>query len=1322
MTVDDSSSMLRSWNPDNLDPTGPVANRIDRACWTALNTIGLCTPYDETVAAQVNPGAADGGWSRVDQELSLFHGGHPPLLASAFNGQAYDPLIEYRPPKRANGTFLTEMNAGNTGNWETVQWQDGATWAGRPRFNFRTVSREYTQAWRDILSTRYMVNGDLTAFDSYRRTGTTGVNSRYDLPPHYYKTSVKWCNAQRADGSANPGALPAFSNCRDERYGEFLFPYYYALFGEHDGRTDNTSFPAFELVILDFVNQTVNGQGSITHRFFNEETGAMGSFTRSFAQEAQNFANWAAYYKNRLSATKTAASHAFADIDSGATASVIPRIGFSSINRLAAESSRVAANSYRNIAVATLPVASFEGGQRNNFFDRLLSFPFTWAGTPLQVSLLEVGQRFRQTGANAPIIHSCQRNYHILFTDGMWNVSPTSDTNPVIGNVDNTVPPLAHLSGISVYGSALTSGASWPNPIRDHRNASLTLADIALYYWMTDLRPDLPNEVLWTNRDPANWQHLNFVGMGYGVRGTLPSRNQAATLANMGNGAGGTFAWPMPAADSIHNVDDLWHASVNGFGRYVAAQSPDEFRAGLRAILTEILNMGGSRSGVGFTGGDLRPGDKFTYSVFFAPGWAGDLIRKSISPSGDETPEGLTAADQLAVMLTPTAVHPEPWRTVRKIFTTVWPGGQIGVGGDAIKTPFTAAAGSPFATSPYMGRLGATSARQANVVAYLRGDRSREGEARGQFRVRGHGPLGDIVNAKPVIPKPGCVEKTYPDGTPILDIDGEVTYKCIYVEKANPGYLPFSIDHKNRDEMVYVAANDGMLHAFDKELKERWAYIPSDVFRPQNEAGIVNLTFQESSLDTPFEHYYHVDATPRVLDVDFVSSDDPTATRKWRTVLVGGLGKGGTSYYALDITDAAATGNEAEVADRKVLWEFTHKNMGYTYGRPIITKTRAVEFGYPEDGSIKNDQVAGGKWIAILPSGYNNGTRPVGVTDINNPLYQPKTDGDGEGRLFFVDLETGKELPGLEGGISTKLSGISTGVGSPDTPAGLAFIGGYVHDSDNQVTTAVYGGDQLGNFWRFNLESENHLDWKKPENVQRMAVLNDGGGNPQWVTTEPWPERDSKNRRWVYVGTGGFRHDNDLTNTDTKHTFYAFRDGGFNGIDRDEADTFTDKKRSDLVPMVGAMIGGVAAVDVSNFQNDGWFEDAEPGYHFDVNPLAVTDVVVYAANKYVGNLNLGVGGLAGADPCSSATFEGKLFGRDTTGATILHGGNHSEAFSSGIADIFLVLRHEGGVPVYSIAVSSRDGRGLYAFKPVINLPIGNSFRGIPVRGGIRYIK
>lgn len=1237
MTVDDSSSMLRTYNPDNI-------GSIERACWTSSTSIKECVPYDETNGAQGSPSASDSGWSGVDSVKSLFKEGQPPLMASAFNGLAYDPLLTYTPPKKADGTFLRQMDATRTSNWSVVQWQDGATWPGRPLLNLRDARYGYSQEKYNLLKNKYMRSAGSERWDLFEEVG-----GEYRLPPHYYKTSIKWCNTTRPSGdlagSADPGA--SFSNCQDDRDDTYQYPYYYSPFGEHTGKTDNLTSPAFELVVLDFAKSTVNGQSSITHNFFNEETSTMGSITRTFAEEATNYANWAAYYQNRLSATKTTASQAFSDIDSSG-ASTIPRVGFSSINRLAAGSSLVPGNSYRNIAVQTLLPGSFQGTQRNDFFDRLLSFRYTWAGTPLQVAMIEVGKEFEKKGG--AITLSCQRNYHILFTDGMWNVSPTS--NP-IGNEDNTVTGTLTLPlGTSVYGSTLASGSHWPDPIRDYKSTSGTLADIALHYWRTDLRTDLSNDVVYTNKDPANWQHLNFTGMGFGVRGTLPSKDQAATLAKMGNGSSETYAWPKPSENSIANVDDLWHASVNGFGRYVAAASPDEFRAGLRSILAEILNLGGARSGVGFTHPDLTAGTQYTYSVAFEPGWNGDVIRKEISSSGTESAiaSQKTAASNLKDLLTVTSSTPKPWETERKIFTRT-----SAEYGPTYAVPFTA---TGLATSPLISTLGSSAAQQANVIAYLRGDRSREGDALGKFRVRGNGPLGDIVNAKPVVvTTPSCVEGKK-SGDPI---------KCSYDETNNPGYEAFYNSKKGRKTMVYVAANDGMLHAFDEALNEKWAYVPMDLFRPQNKGGIINLTYQESNPTTPFHHYSYVDATPRAFDV-VIKGD-------WRTILVGGLGKGGTSYYALDVTDAGGVANEAGGAQQKSLWEFTDDNMGYTYGRVILAKTNAEKWN---DGPGKE------KWVAIIPSGYNNG----------KDSGQPKS-GTGKGYLFFVDLETGK-----------KLHEIVTSEGSPDTPLGLVHIGGYVEKYTNQLVTAVYGGDQQGNLWRFNLENPDYKKWK----VEKMAVLKDKNGNKQWVTMEPWPQLDGKGGRWIFVGTGGFRNNDDLIST-VNHTFYAFRDG-----DEKLAESFTDRTYADLTPISTA--DPATAPDT----NKGWYENMDAGYHVNVTPVSAFGKVVYAANKYVGSLSSGF--LAG-ELCSSAVFTGRLYARDIRSAkTALKVGGtskHYETFASGAADITLTKVDDGEEGIM-ISVTGLDGSGLdQEIKPKLDAMGGAGTRGVPVRTNIRYI-
>jgi Tfp pilus assembly protein, tip-associated adhesin PilY1 len=412
----------------------------------------------------------------------------------------------------------------------------------------------------------------------------------------------------------------------------------------------------------------------------------------------------------------------------------------------------------------------------------------------------------------------------------MWNGNSGN-----ISDIDGTnVPPSSLLSGITVYGQPLVVNTSWPAPIRDTKTASDTLADVALKYWMTDLRTgeDMPNNVIITAKDPATWQHLNFYGMGFGVRGTLPSKNQAVTLERIksADSADANYYWPAPSANKIENIDDLWHASVNGFGRYVSATSPSEFRSGLRSILTEILNLGGARSGSALTSRDLSAGDQYSYSAAFAPGWSGDVVKKRISSSGSEGGvSGSSAATRLAALLTPDAANPNPWESKRKIFTRT-----AGGAGTSNAVPFTV---TGLSSSSLINNLGNSSEQRKNVIAYLRGDRSNEGDGLGKFRARGEGPLGDIVNAKAVVvATPYC----------ILDPDDpseikECTYKTDGSDEksSNPGYETFFDDYKSRDTMVYVASNDGMLHAFDENLNEKWAYVPMDILRSKDKAGLI---------------------------------------------------------------------------------------------------------------------------------------------------------------------------------------------------------------------------------------------------------------------------------------------------------------------------------------------------------------------------------------------------------------------------------------------------------------------------------------------------
>jgi type IV pilus assembly protein PilY1 len=271
-----------------------------------------------------------------------------------------------------------------------------------------------------------------------------------------------------------------------------------------------------------------------------------------------------------------------------------------------------------------------------------------------------------------------------------------------------------------------------------------------------------------------------------------------------------------------------------------------------------------------------------------------------------------------------------------------------------------------------------------------------------------------------------------------------------------------------------------MLHAFDRcDGSEKWAYVPKVV--------MPNLyTLADNAFGT--NHQYFVDGSPTMGDVYDGSN--------WKTILVGGLNGGGEGYYALDITDPA---------NPKSLWEFTNSNnanLGLTFGNPIITK-RATD----------------GKWVVVFASGYNNNSNG----------------GDGNGHLIMVDANTGSQILDLP----TLATAGGSAVGGSGTPSGLAKINAWVDTETNNTAQRYYGGDLLGNVWRFDTEGL-LAPTKSAFRLAQLAV----SSVAQPITTKPELSQISyqgANYVVVYVATGKYLGMSDLSTTGTQ-TIYGFKD------------------------------------------------------------------------------------------------------------------------------------------------------------------------------------
>lgn len=378
---------------------------------------------------------------------------------------------------------------------------------------------------------------------------------------------------------------------------------------------------------------------------------------------------------------------------------------------------------------------------------------------------------------------------------------------------------------------------------------------------------------------------------------------------------------------------------------------------------------------------------------------------------------------------------------------------------------------------------GTEDANRQNLLNYLRGDRANEKNSTNTtrpFRQRGK-LLGDIVNAK--------LRPVGPPSRPLSDA-------------ANQGYSAFKTLRKDRPTVVYAGANDGMLHAINGKLdtatgggQEMFAYVPSALFNGPSSTPLANGL--AALADPNYVHHFYVDGTPAVYDLDFgrVRTNHTTAWRggapytpDWRSLLIGGLGKGGRSYYALDVSNPA-NNTEANTSSW-VLWEFSDTDMGFSYGEPLVVKTR--RYG----------------WVVILTSGYHD--------DNTNR----------QGYFYIVDPKTGDLLQKI-------------GTGTGTTANGLAHAEAFVKDYSDGMADAVYAGDLNGQLWRLDLSGET-ADYAAPT---RLAVLTNAAGQAQPITTKPLIEIHPQTlKRYVMVGTGQLLNGDDVASASAQG-YYAILDG-----------------------------------------------------------------------------------------------------------------------------------------------------------------------------------
>ncbi|WP_158224725.1 pilus assembly protein [Agaribacterium haliotis] len=855
-------------------------------------------------------------------------------------------------------------------------------------------------------------------------------------------------------------------------------------------------------------------------------------------KEKQNYANWFVYHRK----PRFVVTASMLDLIHQTNL----RVGLATINNDADVATEIK-DTVDNVGLATahkqaLLEAIVELGQNKM--------------TPLRRSLENAGRYYwgksvdksfvsDSTAPPSPILSAqeggaCQHNYTVLITDAAANEGDVPRYEGDYGNADGDInQPYAGYPYADAYSGSL--------------------ADIAMHFYAADMSA-LANKV--RSKNPADnnpGQHMLTYSIAFALPGAITGPLPSATSSSDGkiSWINVPLTWPRPAvtAEDKSAVDDLLHAALNGRGSFYAALSPKAVQAGLHAMVESILNHSELASAPAvLNASSCKYGSYIYQSSFFPQHWSGDL-RAFMLSGGKNTAATGEPLFSAAELLKNRLAAPQLGHTDRRIVTY---NGVKGVAFRAPKNLNTLSENELSAAQLADLRFGQVAEQKyiEAIVAWIRGDNSDT-----RFRARsGAYVLGDIVHSIPqFVAKP---EQPYPN----------------HIESASVPYQAFVTANIGRPGIIYVGANDGMLHAFDADTgEELFAYIPGLVFSDKNKRGLHWLA------DPEYTHKAYVDATPTIADV--------VIDRQWRTYLVGALGAGGRGLYVLDITNPESFSSEQQVA-RAIKNEFIDDKLGYGFSRPQLTK-------------LNN-----GEWAAIFGNGYGN---------------DAESGGDGQAYLYVLYLDGRAESDG-----NRSFRRIATGLGpaSNSACADIKKCNGLssptlIDLNSDAIVDRVYAGDLYGNMWAFDLSSPDASQWQvahtkngKPQPL--FSTCNSNGpcmSADQPITVAPavvgHAEKgaaDTEPNTFVLFGTGQYLTQADINNDHTQ-SFYGVWDSGVGGLSPNNLQRQTISQASVAIPYRRL---SNHAVDYSKAK--GWRMDLPAsGERVFVNPVAVGELILFAS-------------------------------------------------------------------------------------------------------------
>jgi type IV pilus assembly protein PilY1 len=406
-----------------------------------------------------------------------------------------------------------------------------------------------------------------------------------------------------------------------------------------------------------------------------------------------------------------------------------------------------------------------------------------------------------------------------------------------------------------------------------------------------------------------------------------------------------------------------------------------------------------------------------------------------------------------------------------------------------------------------------------NLINYLRGDATNEATSASTssptaiYRARTT-RLGDIVSSTPVFVK-DTLDLNYeklPSGTA-----GQGTYRA-FVD--GTGTTPSGGKKQRAEGVLFVGANDGMLHAFRDGTYtpagavvtpggfETFAYVPKALLPTLNQLA-----------DKAYVHRYFVDG-PNIETDAYFTGGSP----HWANLVLGTTGAGAgvsssagvsprTAVYAIDVTGVNTSATSLNASS--VLWEVSSSDSNFSELGHVLT-------------DVQTGPTLDGKWVAIFGNGYESASC--------------------QARLYVVNLETG-----------ARIREINTGAG--DCASAKNGLGGVrVVRNANQQIIGVYAGDLQGNRWKFNLNNSSSAAWGI--DLGGSPLFTAGAAQPITAAPTVVPLSATSNPKGAYMvvaGTGKFYEVGDIKNPDQQSLYGILDPVAFGASTIPSGSTLTDK-------------------------------------------------------------------------------------------------------------------------------------------------------------------